>query len=374
MSHDAFTADHLGIATMGSELFRKSALQTLSAPEQLNQTLEIASPRSWIALGAAGLVLGMVLLWSMFGVLPDSVSGEGIIIRNGGIFNIVAGGNGVLAEFPHLVVGDTIRKGQVLGKISQPALALQVAAAKADLGRLQAEAKSMDEAFDVDPQIVAHRAKRAPSPRPVGATDYLERRTERLRALNDRIETARVRLQALELQHQLESAVVSEFDGVVVELMAMQGENVRSGAPVLSLEVGQRDLEVMIFMPQHGRAKRIKPGMAAQISPSDAASERYGYMLGTVVSVSKYPATEQGMMAVFNNASLVRELSKTGPPLAVLVRLMPDPASASGYQWSTQAGRKLAVTSGTMAAGTFLIENYRPISLLVPLLKQTVGM
>jgi multidrug resistance efflux pump len=355
---------------MGSELFRASALHTLSSPEQLDATLEIASPRSWIALCGAGLMLGMLLLWSVFGVLPDSVSGEGVIIRNGGIFNIVAGGNGVLAEFPHLVAGDSVHKGQVLGKISQPGLALQADSAQREVDRLQAEAQGISDTIERDRRS---QVRRGP-PHQSAISDFAERRNERLRALNSRIESARAHSQALALQHQLESSIVSEFDGVVVELMAMQGDNVRRGEPVLSVEVGRLALEVMIYIPQHGRAKRIKPGMAAQISPSDAASERYGYMLGKVVSVSKYPATEAGMMAVLNNASLVRELSKTGPPLAVRVALTPDATSSSGYAWSTQAGGKLEVTSGTLGSGTFIIDKYRPISLLIPMLKQTVGM
>ena len=359
---------------MDAELFRKSALQSLAAPEQLDQTLEIASPRPWIALGAAGLVLAMLLLWSVFGVLPDSVSGEGIIIRNGGVFNVVAGGTGVLAEFPPLAAGDPVRKGQVLGRISQPALALQAASAKDQVDRLQAEEQELAGIIvrsQKSPQSRTSFESNRESPGPA-SREYSH--AERLRALHSRLDAARLQWQALELQHSLESSIVSEFDGVVVELMAMRGANVRRSEPVLSVEVGEQTLEVMIYIPQHGRAKRIKPGMAAQISPSDAASERYGYMVGQVASVSKYPATEQGMMAVLHNVSLVRELSRTGPPLAVRVRLEPDPASASGYQWSTQAGRGLAVTSGTIAAGTFIIEKYRPISLLIPRLKEVVGL
>ena len=418
---------------MGTDLFRKSALQTLSSPEQLDQAMKIANPRAWIALCAVGLVLGAGVLWSVFGSLPISVSGAGIIIRTGGISNMVASGNGVIAEFAHLQPGAMVRKGQVLARIAQPSLALQVESAKGDVERLQLEAMNIRTAIDTEQQALAKftqsqkaqqdkviqarrvqwaalkkieqrqeellgdgliteqryeesriatlsaqnelgRAQGAFQQLSVDALDQAERRNERLRQLRSRIEEADGKFQALQLRHQLESTIVSELDGAVVERMASQGDNVRSGQPVLSVEIDKKALEVMIFLPPQGNAKRITPGMAAQISPADAKKERFGYMVGTVVSVSKYPATEQGMMAVFNNANLVRELSKTGPPHAVLVQFVADAKSASGYHWSTGAGSKLPVTSGTMATGTFIVEQNRPISLLIPLLKQSAGL
>jgi hypothetical protein len=90
--------------------------------------------------------------------------------------------------------------------------------------------------------------------------------------------------------------------------------------------------------------------------------------------VAKYPATEQGMLALFNNPGLARELARGGPPIAVSVELLRDPATRSGYRWSSQAGRALEVNSGTLATATFTIEEQRPISLLIPLLRQGVGL
>jgi multidrug efflux pump subunit AcrA (membrane-fusion protein) len=105
---------------MSAELFRKSAMQTLSSPEQLDQLLKITRPRAWIALGAIGMVIGVALLWSIFGSLPTTVAGQGVIIRTGGTANIVAIGSGVVSELKNFHVGDRIVKGQILGRIPQP--------------------------------------------------------------------------------------------------------------------------------------------------------------------------------------------------------------------------------------------------------------
>ena len=80
------------------------------------------------------------------------------------------------------------------------------------------------------------------------------------------------------------------------------------------------------------------------------------------------------MLAVVDNPGLVRELAREGPPVAVTVDLTPDATTRSGYQWSSAAARELDLRSGTLASGVFTIETQRPISLLIPLLKQAGGL
>jgi HlyD family secretion protein len=155
--------------------------------------------------------------------------------------------------------------------------------------------------------------------------------------------------------------------------MAMKGDALRNGQPVLSVEVDEGHLEAVIYLPPESNAKLLKPGMPAQISPATAKKERFGYLIGKVTAVSQYPSTEQGMLSLFNNTALVRELTRKGPPLAVAVSLERDPATKSGYKWSSSTGARVELTSGTLATGTFVVESKRPISLLIPLLREMVG-
>ena len=168
--------------------------------------------------------------------------------------------------------------------------------------------------------------------------------------------------------------IVSDRDGSVVEVMAANGDVVSGMTPILSAEIGQRKLEAIIYLPANTNAELIKPGMTAQIALVTSKKERFGYLVGKVLSISKYPASEQGMMATLNHAGLVREFSRTGPPIAVLVELLPDAATRSGYTWSSAAGAGVDFHSGTLCAGTFIIERRRPISLIIPLLQETVGL
>ncbi|MEO8119380.1 MAG: NHLP bacteriocin system secretion protein, partial [Rhodoferax sp.] len=197
---------------------------------------------------------------------------------------------------------------------------------------------------------------------------------ERTRQMNGALTSARSRLADLSAQLALASNVVSTHDGLVVEVLVSKGDIVTVNQPVLSVEEPVRSLEALIYMPPQSEAERIRPGMMVQLSPVTAVKERYGYLVGKVTSVSKYPSSEQGMLAVFNNPGLVRDLSKQGSPIAVTVALIPDSGTKSGYRWSSSAASQLDLSSGTLAAATFTIEVQKPISLVIPLFKQTVGL
>lgn len=321
---------------MANPLFRESALQNLSSPEQLDQLIKITPPRAWLVLAALGFVLCAGGLWSFWGSLPSTLSGQGIIIRAGGTYNIVSSGNGVLTGFSRIHPGQAVRKSQVLAHISQPLLELQRNSARAEVRRLE-RASGIPPSADV-------------------------------------LLSAREREAELSAQLAITGSVVSAHDGMVVELLASEGDVVAINQPVLSVESPVRSLMALIYLPPQSQAERIRPGMTVQLSPSTAPKERYGYLLGKVISVSKYPSTELGMMNVFNNLGLVHELSRQGAPIAVVVALLADKNTNSGYRWSSSAARSLELSSGTLAGASFTIEVRRPISLMIPLLRQTVGL
>lgn len=70
---------------MASRVFRQTALDRLSSPEQLDQLVRVANPQGWAALGVLTGLLAVALLWGWFGSIPVEVAGDGILqSRNGG--------------------------------------------------------------------------------------------------------------------------------------------------------------------------------------------------------------------------------------------------------------------------------------------------
>ena len=56
-----------------ADLFRKTSLEKLSSPEQLDKMIVITPPSFWMALSGAGLVIVVALIWSILGRLPVNV-------------------------------------------------------------------------------------------------------------------------------------------------------------------------------------------------------------------------------------------------------------------------------------------------------------
>ncbi|MET0961492.1 MAG: hypothetical protein ABWY05_01540 [Noviherbaspirillum sp.] len=270
---------------MKQELFRKTALENLSAPQQLNAALQITRPRAWIALAAILLILAASVVWSVAGTLPASVEGQGIIIREGGTFNIVSFGNGVVTEMSDLKLGDDVRRGQLLGRIAQPELEQQIQTQRTALRQLQEEesdiAARMSGLRPVQEnsvrlqQAVLQRYEQSRQQALAAESEIDNARTQlqklsveqietaalrenRLREIGNRVLQAKNRLDDLLLQHDLASRLTSPHDGIVVETMGMMGDVVRNGQPVLSIEVDEGvlgDLPAAQFQCQAAQAR-----------------------------------------------------------------------------------------------------------------------
>lgn len=63
-----------------NSLFRKSALERLSTPEQLDTLMQVVSPRSWLALLGMLILVFTALGWAIFAAIPSTVTAQGILI------------------------------------------------------------------------------------------------------------------------------------------------------------------------------------------------------------------------------------------------------------------------------------------------------
>ncbi|HRC86625.1 MAG TPA: hypothetical protein PK413_13535, partial [Thermoanaerobaculia bacterium] len=121
-----------------SDIFRKVALERLSSPEQLDQLLEVTRPAHWLALSALGLVVAAALMWGFLGSVPTEAQGEGILLRHGGVADLVATGSGQVEEVL-VAVGDRIEKGQEVARIRQEGLSRQLEETRARKAALEGD-------------------------------------------------------------------------------------------------------------------------------------------------------------------------------------------------------------------------------------------
>ena len=415
---------------MDSAIFRKVSLERLSSPEQLDRTLVVTPTKSWIALLAVLLLLGLTAAWGFEGVISTTGFGQGVIVRTGGVLNVVSAGSGVVTEM-RVKVGDRIRRNQVIAQVAQPDLTERIRAVRENIGELQRqrEVASQIRAESVklqvesiarlrenaqrDSKALGDQSKLVAEQVPVEA-ELLEKglitRQQTFAAKQKLVDLAsqmaglnaqlkqydsqqyaiesspveadiemRSRIADLErtlggLQQQLGLArnVVSPYDGEVIELQVLPGSMVSSGVPLLSLQPALDQLEVLVYVPS-AKAKDIRAGMDAQISPTTVRREEYGFLRGKVVSVADYPATPAALMRNFQNESLVKSLIGEGPITELHVSLQPDPKTSSGFLWSSPLGPPISLSSGTLCSAQIITRQQRPVSLVIPYFKETVG-
>lgn len=96
-----------------SSLFRQEAVQKMSSPDQLDTMLTVTRSRSWLGLVALGLILAAFLVWGFTGTINTEVTGEGVLLRPGGISREVSPVEGQV-ESIKVAPGDRVKEGQAV--------------------------------------------------------------------------------------------------------------------------------------------------------------------------------------------------------------------------------------------------------------------
>ena len=102
-----------------ADLYRKSSLEKLSNPEQLDRMIRISSPMSWLALAAVLLVIVATAIWACLGTLPTTETVNGILTGPANVCAVYADAAGTVSSFEK-APGDAVEEGEVLAKLTGP--------------------------------------------------------------------------------------------------------------------------------------------------------------------------------------------------------------------------------------------------------------
>ncbi len=81
-----------------ANIYRKSVIERLSSPEQLDKALTFTAPLSWLILVAVTLMIAVVIVWSIFGSLPTMMDVSGIIVSPESVCAEYSTENGIVQE------------------------------------------------------------------------------------------------------------------------------------------------------------------------------------------------------------------------------------------------------------------------------------
>jgi HlyD family secretion protein len=420
------------MSDLSQRTFRAVALQRAASPEQLDHLVRITRPFDWMLVFAICIALIAAVTWGIVGRVPTRAEGQGILISGGGrVVEASSAAAGRLATIS-VMVGDRVTQGQPIAEIVQTDIQQRHAAAvevfrekerqHADLidkttrelaSKAQNFAKleaAFNQVIKATTQRIEYLANDVKTLEDLMAKGLTTRRTleERRRDLTDAQqrkedtfnEILKIRTQQTDLEtqreresqtsefalndarRQMESAaslltqntqVISPVDGRVLEIKVSAGAVLAVGAPVAAIESEGEKLEALIYIPAE-RGKNVKLGMPVRIEPSTVKREEFGTMVGTVVTISDFPMTPQGMAAVLHNDTLVTRFSKEGAAYAATVSLEQDPETASGYRWAVGQGPPIRLSSGTLTRAEITTRRQRPLDLVVPLFKKFTGL
>jgi HlyD family secretion protein len=400
--------------------------------EHLDRLLQITRSRGWLALFALCLLILAAVFWGIFGSVPTLVRGKGVLIRTGGVFEVVAMSSGQLRELT-VDVNDSVRQDEVIGWIAHPDLEEQIKNAKADIEELETEDQNLKKFTTrelalnqehaaatrlqlehaikyaqerlkwlqeraVDQKILAEKGlitkqRLLDTKAKIDSTmEEIESNRNQLKALTiqtlqfeeskrralqqSELDLAQKKrdLQRLQADLKVRSQVVSPYTGRVLELAIDVGKRLEAGEPILRMELSGESikrLETVLFVsPESG--KQVDVGMTVNVSPSTVKQEEYGFMLGKVTYVAAFPSSRQAMMRVLQNEDLVQTLSAGSAPIQIYVDLIPDQKTVSGFKWSSKHGPPLRVFSGTLCKASITVSEQAPISLLIPAAKKAL--
>jgi hypothetical protein len=138
------------------------------------------------------------------------------------------------------------------------------------------------------------------------------------------------------------------------------------------VQVPAGDLQVVAYVPATV-AKTVQPGQPVQVVLTAFRVEDYGFIRGRVLSVSEYPATDEELMATLRNETLAQKLAAGEPVHEVRVEMETDASTPSGFSWSTPRGAAFKVTPGSLCNVSIITREERPLRLLVPFAKGSMG-
>ena len=196
-----------------------------------------------------------------------------------------------------------------------------------------------------------------------------EKRNTRKKEIDDTLR----QLHEYETQREWSTKVLSPYRGRVLEKLVERGNLVSTKDRIITIETNESAMEAVLFIPA-GDGKKVDVGMEVQISPSTVKPEEFGFMLGKVKSVSLFPSTPEGMQRVLRNDQLVKELSQRGSPIEVTTELLTNPATKSGYKWSSPQGPPIGIFSGTLCTASIVVDRKRPVEYVIPKIKETLGL
>ncbi|MGN1392624.1 MAG: biotin/lipoyl-binding protein [Succinivibrionaceae bacterium] len=385
---------------MGSKItFSKKALEQLNRADRKYVLITTKTPVTWILLIFISLFFMIVIFWGFYGRISENVEGVGITLLKNGVAPIISKSSGVLT---HLNVrqGSSVSTDQIIGQVYDSDLFLKLRLAENDFINIGKELELLK-------SLVGYPNKYSRE-LDILTNDYQEglNRTQRLISgiekdfnyseMDNELIQKDIGLEALnnvQIEQQifnlaqslnnkkntlegLEQVFHERFwlktgkSGTVIEIFKEQGAFVTKGEKI-GLVASEYDggIYLVAYMPVE-QARKLKNGMRAFFSPNVAPSSRYGYIKCVVRDFSTVPINREYIQQELMNESLTELVVADNVMFRVVLELIPDKQSKSGYAWTSNREYPYPIKNGVFGKVYINVEYRSPFSYIAPFIRE----
>ncbi len=419
-----------------SKIARSEALEGFTSSEQLDQRLVVVRGQSWLLLVLAVVAIVGALAWGVVGRVPSVIEGEGVIAPKdtkpvevdspyafGGVIELIVPENHrVSAGDPIIKIRnreieknlqnlrtqlDTIKREDEQMTASEDrvidlqkkSLDAQIQSATQTVEQtknlvkmLQDEVDSLEglvkEQLIPRSELVSTRSTLFSSMQQLtqqetvmaqARTEYdsLVTSTERNRL--DRMQEIERQNHAIaeeEIRLETSTRVLAPVAGTILDHAVDVGSSIQAGALVTSIRPhAQSDaapIRVVAFVP-YGEGKKIRTGMAAQVSLPFARPSRFGYMIGEIIAVNQFVSGKSARLSL-GSSTLADDLQRQiGPMLRITIELEKDADTPTGLKWTSSDGFHSPLEYPLLCGVRVITGEDRPIDLVLPWIKDLLG-
>lgn len=395
-------------------------------------TFQLISTPRWIWLATLVLCVVAGILYGVFGEITRTVSGVGVTREGLDVLTIAASRAGSVASV-HVKPGDELAPGDLVAMLRTNDIDAELARMKDRVTLLAAESADLETIEDTtiqDAEVARDATLRESQEIVSAAKDLLDRRNQflaqqeelleeglvagetvlrsraqiadlrnmmdaatsaqaeaRLRvtrlksevaadraARREQIALVNAELTVLERRRENEYAIRSDVAGQVDDMPIEVGDYVEAGDRIFKLlppSNSQAPLKVVAFLPQE-TGKVARPGDRVQMAPGFADPSRYGYMEGRLTTISELAVAPKELTELTANPLLVSRVLEQQSLMAEIT-LDLDPATPSGFKWSSIEGWPGEIGPGVILNLEIVYQIDRPIDLFLPWLRSLLG-
>lgn len=376
-------------------------------------------------------------MWSIYGQIPITLQGQGILIPKGGIFETITAPEGTnrIQEI-HIKAGDTVEEGQTLITLHNPELVKNLEDRQKYLMQLREQLSDIirDAKRSMEDKSTNHTKQKESLTNGIkdknAHIEHLEEYLTKKKSLLDKgfsnrpdvlqlenqittlkDEVRRAKEQMIQMDQdetankeiwdqkirdlQLKSAdeerdfnhllarsnatktIKSTITGRILDIQKNVGDQVSVKDPILTLSSGdEHNLEAVVYFNPL-EAKEIKENMKAYLIPTYLDKEHRGYIKGRIDHVSPYPETSRSLMETLQNEDLVKKFTESNPPISTRIRLGKSALSNTfGLEKKSPntPDDSSILTAGTWVYARVIVKERAPLLIVIPEIKKLLGM